>query len=512
MLSSWKSKIKGIERLLDIRHKSVRGLCMEKGWSLTVCLIVKNEGHCLGDCLNSIKEWAEQIVVVDTGSTDNTVEVARQYGVQIEYFEWQDDFAAARNYGLQFAVGDWVLVLDADERIEEGNLERLPDLVAKDYEGYWFTVKSSVGTGEIEVNDYVVRLFRNGRGYKFSGAIHEQIAGSIQERTGQETLAFSGIIIKHRGYEPEEMERKQKIVRNTRIIQSRLTQRQDDTFMLYSLSIELFQQEKYGEVYEVLMKALRYMMGGEWYFREVILLVLMASLKNSAYGEKEDLFVKALEMMPADSDILFLAGLRQALLGNYSLAGKLFAKDGINTVLVPPQLLYAIVGELLFRQGIWQEAVIHFKQSLEEAPSLYIVVRMIEVIKQGEAGADRALVDAMGEDFVRLAHEVVQKEDYYATAVICLVTMDKDVGKNFDQCKGLYQSAIKQANGMPTIIKGYLEFLYKQMEICKVVLVKDKKCQIAQNYLAKAVNRSIRVWLTLWPEHVVEKSIWEYCL
>ena len=484
---------------------------MEKGWSLTVCLIVKNEGHCLGECLNSIKDWAEQIVVVDTGSTDNTVEVAKQYDAQIEYFPWKDDFAAARNYSLQFAEGDWILVLDADECIE-GDLAILSDLVAKDYDGYYLTVKSPLGTEKIEVEDHVVRLFRNGRGYKFSGAIHEQIAGSIQERTGQETLAFSGIIIKHRGYEPEEMERKQKIVRNTRIIQSRLTQRQDDTFMLYSLSIELFQQEKYGEVYEVLMKALRYMTGGEGYFREVILLVLIASLKNGAYVETEDLFVKSLAMMPADSDILFLAGLRQALLGNYSLAGELFAKGGINTVLVPPQLLHAIIGELFFRQGSWQEAVIHFKQSLEAAPSLYSAVRLIEVIKQGETGVDKKLADAMGENFARLAHEAFQKEEYYAAAAICLVTMDKDVGQNFDQCKSLYQSVIKQANGMPAIIKGYLEFLYKQMEICNAVLVNDKKCQIAQNYRAKAANRSLRVWLTLWPEHVVEKSIWEYCL
>nr|WP_211289505.1 hypothetical protein [Sporomusa silvacetica] len=74
------------------------------------------------------------------------------------------------------------------------------------------------------------------------------------------------------------------------------------------------------------MKALNHMIGGEGYFRKVILLALMASLKNSAYVENEGLFVKALAIMPADSDILFLAGLRQAALGNCSLAGEMFAK------------------------------------------------------------------------------------------------------------------------------------------------------------------------------------------
>ncbi|WP_094602623.1 glycosyltransferase [Sporomusa silvacetica] len=101
--------------------------------------LVKNEEHCLGDCLDSIRDWADQIVVVDTGSTDNTVQVARQYDAQIEYFQWENDFAKARNYSLQFAVSDWILVLDADERLAE-NSESLPDLVAKDYEGYYVTI------------------------------------------------------------------------------------------------------------------------------------------------------------------------------------------------------------------------------------------------------------------------------------------------------------------------------------------------------------------------------------
>ncbi|SMD16891.1 glycosyltransferase family 2 protein [Sporomusa malonica] len=484
---------------------------MAKGWSLTVCLIVKNEEHCLGDCLDSIRAWADQIVVVDTGSTDNTVQVARQYDAQIEYFQWENDFAKARNYCLQFAVSDWILVLDADERLA-GNSETLPDLVAKDYEGYYLTIVSPLGAGKIEAEDHVVRLFRNGRGYKFSGAIHEQIAGSIKELEGQDAIGFSGIIVRHRGYEPEEILCKQKIVRNSQIIKSQLAERQDDTFMLYSLGTELIQQEQYGEACNVLMKALKHMTGGEGYFREVILLALMASLKNSAYVEDEGLFVKALATMPADSDILFLAGLRQAALGNFSLAGEMLAQGGINTVLVPPQLINAIVGELFYRQKSWQAALQKFKLSLEAGPSLYSAVRMIEVLRKGEAGAVKALAYAVGEDAVKLAHEAVLIGDYYAAAVICLAAAERDVGESFNQWKDLYQSIIKQAGSMPAIIKDYLGILCQQMEICKVALATDKECLVVQSYLEKAVNRSLGVWLTLWPEHVVPINIWECCL
>ena len=483
---------------------------MEKGWSLTVCLIVKNEGHCLGECLSSIKAWADQIVVVDTGSTDNTVEVAACYGAQVEYFSWEDDFAAARNYGLQFAVGDWILVLDADEYID-GNLEMLSDLVTKDYEGYYLTIKSPLGIGELEAEDHVVRLFRNGRGYIFRGAIHEQIASCIKDHNGQEAIGFSSIIVRHRGYTPEEISRKKKGMRNSRIIKGQLAKRQEDTFMLYSLGIELVQQAQYGEAGELAMKALRQMTGEEGYFREVLLLALMASIKKGNYGEVEDLFVKALAMMPEDSDIVFLAGLRQTLLGDYHCAKELFLKGGCNTVLLPAHLINAIIGELFFRQGFWLEAVGYLKQSLEEAPSLYTVVKMVEIMKQGQISLDKVLADAMDGNFIRLAHEAVQKEDYYAAAVVCLAAVAKDINQNFEQCKTLYQLSIKQAGSMPAIVKECLDIMYQQMEICKDVLVIDKKCLIAHSYLAKAVNKSLDMWLALWPEHGVI-NIWECCL
>jgi tetratricopeptide (TPR) repeat protein len=280
--------------------------------------------------------------------------------------------------------------------------------------------------------------------------------------------------------------------------------------MLYSLGIELVQQAQYEEAYNAAMKALQYMTGEEGYLREVILLALMASFKKGNCGEAEELFVKALAMLPGDSDISFLAGLRQALLGDYHQAGELFLKGGCNTVLVPAHLISAILGELFCKQGLWSEATRYFKQSLEEAVSLYTVVRMIEIMIRGQSGVDKALADAMAGHFIKLAQEAVQKEDYYVAAIICLVAAAKDI-QNFDQCDNLYRSLIRQAGGMPVSGKDYLNILYQQIEICKAVLATDKKCLIAYSYLAKAVKMSLDMWLALWPEHNA-KNIWECCL
>jgi glycosyltransferase involved in cell wall biosynthesis len=92
---------------------------------LSVCLIVKNEEKFLGQCLKSVRDLASQIVVVDTGSTDRTVEIAKEYGAEVYSFAWCDDFSAARNAALEHATGDWVLVLDADEELSAEGREKL---------------------------------------------------------------------------------------------------------------------------------------------------------------------------------------------------------------------------------------------------------------------------------------------------------------------------------------------------------------------------------------------------
>ena len=90
---------------------------------LSVCMIVRDEERNLPRCLKSVKSIADEIIVVDTGSQDNTVLVAKELGADVYYFEWCDDFAAARNESLKHATGDWIFQIDADE-------ELLPDSVS----------------------------------------------------------------------------------------------------------------------------------------------------------------------------------------------------------------------------------------------------------------------------------------------------------------------------------------------------------------------------------------------
>lgn len=84
---------------------------------LSLCMIVKNEADALGDCLKSVQDLVGEIAILDTGSTDETVAIAKEFGATVGHFDWNQDFAAARNEALKLVTKEWVLVLDADETL-----------------------------------------------------------------------------------------------------------------------------------------------------------------------------------------------------------------------------------------------------------------------------------------------------------------------------------------------------------------------------------------------------------
>src|SRR5436190_22371274 len=98
---------------------------LNPGQKLSLCMIVKNESKHLANCLESVDGVVDEIIIVDTGSTDNTIEIAEKYGAKVFHYKWHDDFGAARNEALKYASGDWVLVLDADEVLSDESKDKI---------------------------------------------------------------------------------------------------------------------------------------------------------------------------------------------------------------------------------------------------------------------------------------------------------------------------------------------------------------------------------------------------
>jgi glycosyltransferase involved in cell wall biosynthesis len=180
-------------------------------------MIVKNEEKHLAGCLNSVKDVVDEIVIVDTGSTDNTVSIAEQYGAKIFYFDWINDFSAARNYALSKSTGDWILYLDADERLDPNSKAELKSITkTKNKIGFYCTVKSLDSEHGRDNQMTYVRLFARNNNITFNGSVHEQIIPSLLNN-GYE-INKSNILIEHIGYDINTNLKKEKAKRNLELL------------------------------------------------------------------------------------------------------------------------------------------------------------------------------------------------------------------------------------------------------------------------------------------------------
>ena len=196
---------------------------VDEGARLTLCMIVRDEEARLGECLESVRDVVDEIVVVDTGSKDKTVEVAQRYGARVGHFEWCDDFSAARNESLRLATGDWILWLDADDRLPAEYVDTIRSLVAGPRDRSYFFVLDD--RGYESVSCLQMRLFPNLEGVCFEMPVHEQVTPSLA-KLGVEMVS-TPVRVVHTGYTSPEVVSAKKD-RYLRIMESWLLQHQDD--------------------------------------------------------------------------------------------------------------------------------------------------------------------------------------------------------------------------------------------------------------------------------------------
>ena len=184
--------------------------------SVSLCMIVKNEEKHLRECLLSVQGVADEIIVVDTGSTDSTKKIAAEFNSKIYDFEWVNDFSAARNFALSKTTSDWILYLDADERLDENSKQLVKRLAEENgLIGYFCNVVSPSEAGSPSVMKFI-RFFRRHPDLRFSGKVHEQIEPSLRKLNYE--IRDSEIVINHVGYDIDKEALKRKAERNLKLL------------------------------------------------------------------------------------------------------------------------------------------------------------------------------------------------------------------------------------------------------------------------------------------------------
>lgn len=264
---------------------------------LSVAMIVKNEEENIERCLKSICDIVDEIVIVDTGSKDSTVSIARKYTNHIYSHEWDDNFSEARNYALEKCTGDWILSLDADEYIYEGSKKNLID----------FAIKNEDSIGKIEILSkfkdgdeesysrvYISRFFK--KGILFNGSIHEQL-NSDNKRINM------NIKVKHSGYYETN-----KAHRNIKMLKNEYKKNCKNSYISYQIAKALFSEKKYKDAQEYFKQSYIYVDFKSGYYKDLIVCYINNCSNLSCFSDGVEIINKSYGYLKESSDYNFCIG------------------------------------------------------------------------------------------------------------------------------------------------------------------------------------------------------------
>lgn len=238
---------------------------------ISLAMIVKNEEQYIERCLSSVQDLVDEIVIVDTGSNDRTIEIIKQFSnVKLYEFLWCDDFSKARNYSIERTTGDYILVLDADEYVVDGSRDSLEEVMIKNLVGkILIRSRFKKDKQEYESNAYVSRFFSND--IRYTGAIHEQLD------TNKKRININ-LQVNHDGYFE-----KNKSKRNIPLLLKQVKSNPQDPYYLFQLGKELRISDQFKESFYFLKNAYKNIDKNESYYGELVVEIINC---GKEYGER----------------------------------------------------------------------------------------------------------------------------------------------------------------------------------------------------------------------------------
>jgi tetratricopeptide (TPR) repeat protein len=404
-------------------------------------MIVKNEEKNLEQCLNSVKSIVDEIIIVDTGSTDKTVEMAKSFNAKIFNHKWNDDFSEARNISLKHATKDWILVLDADEVIAKEDLKKIKELTEqKDVDGFSIIQRNYTDDQSVlnwqksddykEAKDYpgffpsnLVRLFRNNKGFLFENKVHEVVENSIRNSDGN--IVYTDIPIHHYGHGDKEA-KEQKRDKYLKIGLEEIKRNPKDPKPYFDVGLIYQKQNNPDKTIEYLKKAIelnpKYQfahtnLGSAYLNKDMLKEATVAfeqAIKNNDkdigaysnlsivylhqnnFNKSAEVLERALKINPEEPEILNNVGVIYSQIGENKKAIEFFKKS----LKVNPKKESALrnLGVIYFRKKDYPEAEKIFKKIIEFYPdsasgysSLGIVLLLQNKSEEAEEPLNKAI-------------------------------------------------------------------------------------------------------------------------
>jgi tetratricopeptide (TPR) repeat protein len=363
---------------------------------ITFAMIAKDEESGIERCLRSVKDFVDEMIVVDTGSTDRTVEIAESMGARVIRHEWKNDFAQARNVYLREASGHWVLVLDADEELDP----RAPAVLGKcarmrTFQGkvcvYFLQERSYLGENPQEISDhaiehFIARFVPVDPEVYYSGVIHE----SVFHRRGPDaisSIAVKDAIIHHYGYSSKEQVRKDRLTRNEPLLRRAVDLEPENPYVHFNYALFLYDAGRKAEALPVFERCRELIPEGANppYRASSLIFPALSALDGDRIDEALALLQEAVRVAPGMPDahyalgrVYLLAKSEAKALQHFEEAVKAKADIptyfGISDVGASTWKPCVEMGSLHAEGGRWEQALHWFRRAHGFIPSLKIIV------------------------------------------------------------------------------------------------------------------------------------------
>ena len=271
--------------------------------TISLCMIVKNEEQFLGQCLNSVKDYVNEMIVVDTGSTDKTIEIAKGFGAKVYHHPWENDFSKHKNQAIAHATGDWIFIMDADEELRQGSGPILKKAVANtQIDAVIVTLVSYFNNKASQSWESKIRLFKNHPSIRYEGIVHEQLVGYKSAR-------MYPIYLQHYGYDLDPEQQQKKFERTSSLLKRQIKEDPENYWHHHNLAVCYSSNFMFSEAVEEGMCALA--LAEDQGLRGPTLLwtlhiVAASYLKLGNLSKAEDLALKALKQSKNHLDPHFI--------------------------------------------------------------------------------------------------------------------------------------------------------------------------------------------------------------
>jgi len=227
---------------------------------LSVCMIVRDEEKIVLQCLKTVRSIADELIIVDTGSQDDTISIVKSFGAKVFYFKWCDDFSAARNEALKYATGDWIFHIDADEELLPSSIHVLKKRI---FNAHCLVYMITIDNGPTYTERFFKsgRLFRNHPQIRYSRPYHETIRPSADSlvilETGWRIIYEPKILVRHYGYEKSRIKERSKLERELRILKAYMRDNPHDQSMAIRLAEVNNHAGRHDEAARICKRALK---------------------------------------------------------------------------------------------------------------------------------------------------------------------------------------------------------------------------------------------------------------